>query len=234
MYSVEYSCRGIALDADKDGINKTFSAGELKMSNLNITPEYEAELQKYLEEIEEKVVLQASNIHEYYRLMQNEGIPMQNEGDPVKIMSIGESGVVILTNYGTLSTTENLPESIKQEIEAIAIDSPSLMNDIANVLKAHQIDYTQTNSIGYEDHALGEIDVEHENPEASGFRDSASTRKEAKRDILESQLEGTYSQYENSDISKDLTDDEKERLRLEFEKKYGNSTRGKEGREIGE
>jgi len=233
MYSMEYSCRGIALDADKDGINKIFSSDELQLSNLEISPEHEAEFQKYLEEIEEKVTLRASNLDEYYRLMQSEGIPMQNDGDPVKIMSIGESGVVILTNYGTISTTENLPESIRQEIESTAIDSPSLMNQIEAVLKAGEIDYTVTNAIGREEHASGQIDIEFENPEASGYRDTASTRKEAARDVLESQLDGTYSQYENDNVLKDLTDDEKRRLQLEFEEKYGKNTRGAEGPDRG-
>lgn len=226
----QISCRGCVIDFNENGLNKDYSHDELSMNGLNMDHTYEEEFNK----AEEKALLQASNLFEYYELMRAEGIPLQNDGAPVKIRDVGRSGVVIMTNYGTISTTENLPDSIREEIESAAVDRPDIMNEIESALKAKEIDCSISSSVGRSDYAVGKIDIEHENPEAGAYMDTASNRKEATRDILESSTYGNYSEDKNNELANSLDEEEKRRLRLEFEEKYGNSTRGNEGREIGE
>lgn len=197
-------------------------------------PDMERDCENEIDEIIEREILTASNLKEFYAQLNSNGIEIENDGSPVKIKDVGRSGVVILTNYGTIATTENLPDSIREEIEAVNTDSPEIMNRIESALKSKEIDFSVTNSIGVADRADGKIDIEHENPETDGHYDTASNRKENTRDILEGKTNSNIGEEENERLSMELDEDTKRRLRLEFEEKYGNSTRNKDGREIGE
>lgn len=197
-------------------------------------PDMERDCENEIDEIIEREILTASNLKEFYAQLNSNGIEIENDGSPVKIKDVGRSGVVILTNYGTIATTENLPDSIREEIEAVNTDTPEIMNRIESALKSKEIDFSVTNSIGVADRADGKIDIEYENPETDGHYDTASNRKENARDILEGKTNSNIGEEENERLSMELDEDTKRRLRLEFEEKYGNSTRNKDGREIGE
>ena len=138
MLDIRVSNNDAVLEMNEKEINR-----DLDHASISIDmPEILEEIEREAKELEEKILLQASNLDEYYRLMNENGLPMEMDQDPVKIRDLGSHGVVILTNYGTISTTENLPNSIREEIESTGFDSPEMMNKIESLLKSKEIDYT--------------------------------------------------------------------------------------------